>query len=231
MKSKICTILAAAFIFSLQSFSQESFDSGVFSGNNPVYKDFRMSIGGGYAYRLGKVAKTGDRTIDDMSNDLKTGFSIDGDMQYFFKESWGLGLNVHYIKSTTSGIDVSIPNYGFVNLYEESQNTIFVGPAFVTRNETDAFLFVSTIGLGPLFFIDDMTADGVLIRGKATTLGMSVSLSGEYKINERIGAGLKLALVAGSTKSLTVHGQKTEFEEAMSLSSLSIGAFLSFRSW
>ena len=29
------------------------------------YKDFRFAIGGGYAYRLGKIAKTGDSKIMD----------------------------------------------------------------------------------------------------------------------------------------------------------------------
>ncbi len=74
------------------------------------YKDFRIAIGGGYAFRLGKIEKTGDPGIDDLNKQLRHGFNIDADAQYFFKESWGLGLNANYCVSSTSGSNISLPD-------------------------------------------------------------------------------------------------------------------------
>ncbi len=38
----------------------------------PRYRDFRFSIGGGYAYRLGNIEKTGDAALDDMNKNCDT---------------------------------------------------------------------------------------------------------------------------------------------------------------
>ncbi len=74
------------------------------------YKDFWIAIGGGYAYRLGKIEETGDPGIDDLNKQLRHGFNIDADAQYFFKDIWGLGLNANYCGSSTSGSNISLPD-------------------------------------------------------------------------------------------------------------------------
>lgn len=200
-------------------------------GSTQSYKDFRLSVGGGYAFRLGKVQKSGDPKLDDMSRKLRHGFTVDADAQYFFKESWGLGLNVNYCSSPTSGDDVNIPNFGHVNKYKESQNMLFVGPSYAARSESSKFLLDTTIALGPLFYMDNINLDGIDGSMSSTTFGVNAGLAGEYKLNDKTGLGLKLSYTLGSINSLKAGGQTVKLDEPMSVSNLMATAFISFRTW
>jgi hypothetical protein len=50
-------------------------------------QNFRLALGGGYGYRLGKIEKTGDQKLDDFSRGLRGGYNLDLEMQYFIKNS------------------------------------------------------------------------------------------------------------------------------------------------
>lgn len=194
-------------------------------------RDFRVSIGGGYAYHLGKIEKTGDAKLDDLNKQLRHGYTLDADAQYFLKPGWGFGLNVNFCSSSTSGKNIDIPNFGNVNSYKESQNMLFAGPSFVSRNESEKFLMVTSIALGPLFYLDRITINGATVNGKQTTLGFNAGIAGEYKLNNKTGVGLKLSYTIGTINSINIEGQKMEYNEPVSLSNLMATVFLSFRSW
>ncbi|MEA4905843.1 MAG: outer membrane beta-barrel protein [Petrimonas sp.] len=197
------------------------------------YKDFRFAIGGGYAFRLGKVEKTGNSQLDDMNNQLRHGFTVDADAQYFFKESWGLGLNTNYYSAGTSGDNVTIPELGQSANYKETQSFLYVGPSFVGRNESEKFLLVTNIGVGPLFFNSDMNLNGVNLNGSKTTIGINAGIAGEYKVSSKTGLGLKLSYVLGTIDAINVEGQNLQLssDEKISVSNLMVTAFISFRSW
>lgn len=198
------------------------------------YKDFRFSLGGGYAFRLGKVQKTGDAKVDDVSKQLRHGFTVDADAQYFFKEGWGLGLNVNYCSSPASGENLDIPtNNGTVrvNKYKESQNVLFVGPSFVGRNESSKFLLLSSFAIGPMFYMDNINMDGRDGSMNSTTFGFNAGIAGEYKLNDKTGLGLKLSYTLGSINTLTSGGQSIKLDEPVSVSNLMATVFISFRTW
>lgn len=196
------------------------------------YKDFRVAVGGGYAYRLGKIEETSDPEIDDMNKKLRNGFVIDVDAQYFFKESWGVGLNANLCTASTSGSGFTLPGLNqTINSYEETQRCLYVGPAFAARSESDKFLLVTSIGIGPLVFLDDITIEGVEGNGNKTTVGINAGVSGEYKMNNRMGLGLKLSYTMGTINSINFEGQNISSDEKINVSNLMITAFLSFRSW
>ncbi|MEA4916280.1 outer membrane beta-barrel protein [Proteiniphilum sp.] len=198
------------------------------------YKDFRISVGGGYAFRLGKVQKTGDAKVDDVSKQLKHGFTVDADAQYFFKEGWGLGLNVNYCSSPASGEDLDlqfIDGTRRVNKYKESQNMLFVGPSFVGRNESPKFLLVSSFAIGPIFYMDNINMDGIDGSMNATTFGYNAGLAGEYKLNDKTGLGLKLSYTMGSINSIKSGGQTVKLDKPISVSNLMATVFISFRTW
>lgn len=194
------------------------------------YKDFRFSIGGGYAYRLGNLEKTGNAALDDMNKKMRHGFTVDADAQYFFKESWGLGLNANFSSASTSGNNVTIPGIDQAVNYKETQRIIYVGPSFVGRNESEKFLLITHVGIGPLFFNADMNYSGQNITGNKTTFGVNAGIAGEYKVNDKTGVGLKLSYVMGSINNLNVEGQNVESEEKISVSNLMATVFISFRS-
>lgn len=233
----ILAAMAAAALFTTPLLAQEKAET-----TSPAYeveyqipeshKDFRIAFGGGYAFRLGKIEKTGDPGIDDLNKQLRHGFNIDADAQYFFKESWGLGLNANYCGSSTSGNNITLPDMDQpVSSYEETQSMLYFGPSFVGRNEFSQFLLVSSVGFGPLFYMDNITVNGVSGMGNKTTLGFNAGLAGEYKLNTKTGIGLKLSYTIGSINSLNFEGQNLESEETMSISNLMTTVFLSFRSW
>jgi len=237
MKTTTIVAAVAAILFTPPLLAQENDSTSttkyeVEYQDSPSYHDFRISFGGGYAYRLGKIEKTGDPGIDDLNKQLRHGFNIDADAQYFFKESWGLGLNANYCGSSTSGSNISIPDMDqTVSSYEETQSMLFVGPSFVGRNEFSQFLLVSSVGIGPLFYTDNITVNGVTGKGTKTTLGVNAGIAGEYKLNAKTGLGLKLSYTIGSINSMSFEGQNIESEETVSISNLMATVFLSFRSW
>lgn len=119
-----------------------------------------------------------------------------------------------------------------VNL-KTTQNFIFVGPSFVTRQETDKFMLISNIGFGPLFFTEDNNISGVNVVAKKTTFGMNVGIAGEYKMNQKTGIGLKLSYVMGTINSVKIEGQNVSLgeDEKLSVSNLMATLFISFKSW
>ncbi len=237
MKTTTIVAAVAAILFTPPLLAQENDSTSttkyeVEYQDSPSYHDFRISFGGGYAYRLGEIEKTGDPGIDDLNKQLRHGFNIDADAQYFFKESWGLGLNANYCSSSTSGINITLPDMDqTVSSYEETQSMLFVGPSFVGRNEFSQFLLVSSVGIGPLFYMDNITMNGVTGKGTKTTLGVNAGIAGEYKLNAKTGLGMKLSYTIGSINSMNFEGQNLESEETMSISNLMATVFLSFRSW
>ena len=105
MKQIYSIVLAAVVIFMLSPLAALAQEQTSREGEYQApqgYKDFRFSVGGGYAFRLGKIEKTGDTNIDDFNKQFRHGFNVDADAQYFFKEGWGLGVNANYCSSTGS---------------------------------------------------------------------------------------------------------------------------------
>lgn len=197
----------------------------------PKYKDFRFAIGGGYAYRLGKEEKTGNAALDAMNKKLRHGFTVDADAQYFFKETWGLGLNANFYSASTSGENIRLPDVDNAMNLKEVQSVIYIGPSFVGRNESEKFMLITNIGLGPIFFNTDMNFSGQSLVGKQTTLGVNAGIAGEYKLNGKTGIGLKLSYVMGTINSINIEGQKIQKEQEVSVSNLMATLFISFRSW
>lgn len=231
MKTNIISLVlvAVATLFCVPAFSQIN---EVEYEQYVNHKDLRIAVGGGYAMRAGSVLKTGNKTLDDLSSKLRHGFAIDVDGQFFFKETWGIGFNANTYSSSTSGGGFTMEGFeGNINNYEETQCIVYVGPSFATRFEADKFLLTASVGVGPLFFMDNITVNGIEGKGNQTTFGANVTLGGEYKLKNKMGLGLKLSQISGTIDSMNFEGQKVKSDETMNLSSFTVSVFLSFRSW
>ena len=107
---------------------------------------------------------------------------MDADAQYFFREGWGLGLNANFCSSTISGNDLYFADIDrTANSYNESQNILFVGPSYVGRNQSEKLLLVSSVAIGPLFYSNPATLDGVVIKSNAVAVGLNVGFSGSTR--------------------------------------------------
>lgn len=236
MKTIIRTVIITLFFICL---AHSSFSQIMETPSNPyeveyeekiINKDFRFAVGGGYSYRLGNIEKTNDIAIDNLSKKLRNGYNLNADAQYFFKEKWGVGIEANMSAFSTSGGNFTLDGKN-ITTYDETQRIIYVGPSFATRLESEKFIMLASIGFGPLFFVDNITANGVNGIGNKTTLGSNLTLSAEYKMQNKMGVGLKISQTAGNIDSMTFEGQTIQSNEAFNLSSFSISLFLSFRSW
>ena len=179
---------------------------------------FRVAVGGGYAYRLGKAQ-------DELSKKLHHGFAVDADAQYFFRETWGVGLNANFCSANTSGNNL---NNGTAN-YKETQNFTYTGLSLVGRNESEKFSLITNIGFGPLFFNTDMNINGRNFVGKKVTAGINGGIAGEYRINPKTGIGIKVSYVMATIEDIDIEGEKKKYDEKISLSNLMGTLFISFR--
>lgn len=229
LTSSITAFFLVAFF--LSATAQQAKPYEVESQTVHKYKDFRFAIGGGYAYRLGKSEKTGDTGLDNLNKNLRHGFTVDADAQYFFKETWGLGLNANFYSSSTSGENVNIPDFDSPMNVKLTQSYIYMGPSLVARQETNNFMLLSSVGFGPIIFNEDSNMSGRNIVGKKTTLGMNVEISGEYKVSSKTGVGLKLSYINGTIQDINIEGQNHELDNISSLSNLMATLFVSFKSW
>ncbi|PXV63569.1 outer membrane protein with beta-barrel domain [Dysgonomonas alginatilytica] len=179
------------------------------------FKDFRFSVGGGYARRLGKKDDMGDATLNKLLDKVQNQVFLEIDGQYFFKETWGIGLSVN--NAFGSG-DVQGQTF--------KTNLLYVGPTFSMRFDFDKFLLLGNIGFGPLFYGEDY--QGIIADTfNKTTLGFQTNFGAEYKLNRNLGLGIKLGWISGSYN-LEMNGGE---DYRMNLSNFNIGTYLSFRTW
>lgn len=154
------------------------------------FKDFRFSVGGGYARRLGKKENMGDATFNRLVDKIQNQAYLEVDGQYFFKETWGIGLTVNNAFAS-----------GEIDRVILKTNFLYVGPTFSMRFDFDKFLLVWNVGFGPLFYNEKLEGSLAGTFDKAT-LGFQSNFCGEYKLNQKLGLGLKLGWVAGTPQRL-----------------------------
>ena len=99
---KFQLIVMVVFLSCLTAFSQQNSVYQIYNLSSSYDKSFRIALGGGVSVRMGTLKD------DGYSKQLPNGFHLSGDLQYFFKETWGLGLNVNKnffaVKSKDAGI-------------------------------------------------------------------------------------------------------------------------------
>lgn len=229
MKTKI-TILCLFSMLSFLSFGKEQIKEDAQKPKkeqlDPVYKDFRISLGGGYAHRLGKREKYQDSELDRILKDLMHGYNLDLEAQYFFTESYGIGINLNYVNTSAKGSNIDTPNLGTISSYKETNKFTYVGPAFAMRHDLNKFLLTGSIGLGAIFYEN---STNITLKGTKTTIGMNAGVAFEYKLNKNWGAGLKLSYIIGTIKSLNSGGKSLDLNESQSVSNLMLTGFISFR--
>jgi len=178
-------------------------------------RNFRATIGGGYAYRLGKIDKTGDTHLDDFNSSLRNGYNLDIELQYFFQENMGVALNGNFIKQSKTE---SITNI------TESHKFVYVGPSYVLRFEKNKLGLYLGAGFGPLFYTISEKTSPLEVSLNKTAFGSYLGVSGEYRISQNVGAGLKISATAGSVKIPELG------TDSQNVSNLMITGFISFRS-
>ena len=190
---------------------------------------FRWSLSLGYANRLGEDVSSGYTQFDRLYNKLRDCFFWGTEIQYFFNAGNGIALNISGVHSSASGQNVYVPEYGQASQCKVEQRIIYVGPAWATRFETDHFLFSGSLSLGPIFYTELLIPDNYLLKMTAVAFGINCGIGGEYKLSPNWAMGLKVGYTMGTASDFKINGQTGKTEEPISLSSLFISTYFSFR--
>lgn len=219
MKRILFFICLAAF-FCLNLFAQNANET------NPL--NYRFTLGGGYAYRLGKIEKTNYDSLEDFAKRLRSGFNLEASGQLFFRNNIGIGLNAIYIRQHESEPDKLVPTATgskIIRLRETTQ-FFYLGPAFVAQSKLNKIMFNGELGAGLLVFKDSGEIwDIVKADLTRSTVGLHLGFSPEYRISSQLGIGLKLSMTTGFIRT-SFYGGK---EKTWNISNASIGTFISFR--
>lgn len=168
------------------------------------YKPLRISISGGYSYRLAELAEDLSGELEDYTKDLKSGYHYGADITYFHKENYGMGLKYNAFRSKNS-MDVYADNYGYGKMSDDI--TIhYCGPTFNIRtfntNKKDAFLM--TLSVGYLRYVDNATLLGYEYKITGNTIGTNIGLGYDIGLSENLALGLGVAVTVGSLSKVEV---------------------------
>ena len=217
--AKILFVVLLSCVFCVNLISQVINDYSIQQKN-----DFRFTLGGGYAYHLGKIEKMNEY---EFLKKLRHGFNLEISAQKFYKSTIGFGFNTIYIKQHMSEPDKYIPTtIGFdVLKTNETTQFFYIGPSFVISTNPDKITYYGEIGAGLLLFSD--VGEYYIFKGSITrpTVGVHTGFSAEYKISSMLGFGLMVSMTAGLIRTSFYEERKKTYN----VSNATIGAFISFR--
>lgn len=165
---------------------------------------WRISVQGGYAYRLGKIDKSQDEVLVEHAKKLKSGFCYGADATWYFMNSLGAGIKYSNV-SVANSEDVTITyedgniEYGEI---ADDVNIWFLGPMVSYRSVSENLrhTLVMNIGIGYMGYKDEsVVIDPFTIKGN--TLGYVYELGYDYSISEKMSLGATLSYVSGNLMS------------------------------
>jgi len=198
--------------------------------SEPKISRFRWAFSFGYANRWGKDPESsGNTNFESLLKKLRNGLSWENEIQYYFNQGHGIALNISGVHTSASERGVNIPGYGHAYQCKIKQQIIYIGPAWAIRHETDKFLYSGSVSLGPLFCTETLMPDNFVLKMTAVSFGMNCSIGGEYILSPNWGLGLKFGYTIGTASNFDIGGQTVSIYEPVSLSSLYIAMYFSFR--
>lgn len=196
-------IIIAAVLLTALSASAQGIVTSDTTLNKRYYSPFRVSVQGGYAYRLGKVDKSLSHDMADYSKKLSHGYSYGADVTWFFMENIGVGIKYNSLHISNSAKVTASYDDGSKQNGEIRDNIsiTFIGPfaSFRSTSRNSRHTFLANIGLGYMGYKDN----AVLIKPyvvKGADAGLLYELGYDYNISDKIAVGAILSYIAGNLK-------------------------------
>lgn len=163
----------------------------------------------GYGWRTAKTIDT-DAAMKDYINDLKSGPVWDASFNYYFNDSYGLGLlynaysaNANAMASRDINYDGVIDGYGNLNTKD---NITFIGPAFLIRlSQNQTWIFNMSVGIGYIGYTSKATFLNETIKTTGATVGFQAGVGVEYKFSKNWGIGADLSSISGLLNQVTLN--------------------------
>lgn len=182
------------------------FSSVYAQSSNSDFPRFRISLQGGWSYRLAKISDNAPAELREYNKGLKPGFHLGVDGGYFFTKNIGCGLKYAYFKAGNEIANVSIPEWSGganISLIKDDIHVHYIAPSFYSRFPiaNDKLVFLAGASIGYLRYIDNavVVSDRTLTGG---TVGLGFDLGMDYMITPHFAVGANLGLIGGSLSKL-----------------------------
>lgn len=162
------------------------------SGN----RGLRLYAGGAYGYRTAKVDPDLHSDAREYIEELKTGYTVLGEVHYYSSEAMGYGVAASLFKSENeiSSIDLS-----------DDLSITFIGPSVQSRFELEQknINFVSSVSIGMLQYLNESRfGESMTIEGQ--TLGLQYGLGLDFVISQTYGLTIGINYLQGTISKITV---------------------------
>lgn len=181
--------------------------------SNTEYARLHFIISGGGSYLFDPVPNDVIDEIKDYYENLKMGYNLGFDVNYYFNKTIGLGLKYNYFNSSSSSKGSSSGN-GFTSVWDISENIMvnFAGPTFLARflSKKNKNAFILGVSVGYMWYKDDAVFfDPVIVRGN--TFGLNIDASYHISLSDKFFLGFSASTTLGFLDSITFDdGQNTE---------------------
>lgn len=166
------------------------------------YRHFRLALNGGFGYHLARISDDVPDDFVSYAKRMKSGLNLNGDMAYYISEVVGIGLRYSLFKTSNEMNDIYVEDefgnrrYGIMS---DDLAIHFIGPSMSTRllSRNKKNELVTNLSLGYIhYFNDKVVVDSYNITGG--TIGMSLDITYDIGITEKISLGIQASLLSAS---------------------------------
>lgn len=201
---------------------------------------FNLTLGGGYAFRLGTIPENLDQ--DELSHvrQLRHAHNYGAKAAVYFGSSRISGVGITFSRTTAIAHSNNLLIDNIILLEaEECISSTFIGVFAMRRWASPKHTLELQYGLGPLFYTDELSGSAYMYM-KSTTFAVFAEFNYTYRLCKHISIGPKFSMISGQIKYLEVTGVQQrnnntkytritlEENERQSAAHIELGAVLRF---
>ncbi len=200
------------------------------SQNKEVYSasKTRISIQGGYTYRITKIPEGADQEFEEHYKRLKNSFHIGTDINYFWNEKNSLGVSASFSQAKSTLPDMqaidALGNIIAQGDLNENIKLLYVGPSYFNRTISPGTKTHLLLGftMGYYAYNEKLSWIGETIYITGGTVGFGFSIGADFLTSDNFAIGLQASLLVGWLNKIKIDGEEFELEESENLSRLDL---------
>jgi hypothetical protein len=166
----------------------------------------------GYGWRIVKINPDLDEFYRNIASNLMHGFVWNANVDYFFKDNFGIRMMFSQYRSTYNTIAQDM-NTGRQGTLDAKDAITYVGPAFVFRQPFghNKWLFDAHTGFGYIEYRQNMKFTNQYQKISGSSLGTQMGVGLECKLAQNVGIGINILITSGTinTFKIDVNGNKS----------------------
>ncbi|MBN2174903.1 MAG: hypothetical protein JW731_12285 [Bacteroidales bacterium] len=188
----------------------------------------RITLQGGYTYRLGKIPDGLDSESESHIKRLKNGFNGGADINFFWNRGNALGVSTSYSQAESTLPDVVVLDENGIILAQgdlsETIGLFYIGPSYFGRSisKSGNTHWLSGLTLGYYAFNEELSWLGETIDITGRTVGFGFSFGVDFLTSDNFAIGLQAALLMGWLDKVEIDGEEVELDETENLSRIDL---------